>query len=187
VYLDDPYLARIWAKQVAPPRTVMSLKRCLSAVERIGGYKGTSLFLSADSETSMDDTSRISLISSSSPGSTPDDPMVLFAKAIDRESERLGKARPEAALLPPREGTTPFKPQFCGFFTVFVSPIQTKIYTTKFILKMEPSYRNSLPILSLFHLQMWTGFPNSSPVSCEAVQNIVHHGKLSLRRSNWLC
>jgi hypothetical protein len=121
----------------------------LPVVERIGGYKGTSLFQSADSETSMDDTSRISLISSSGPGSTPDDPMILFAKAIDRESERLGEPRPEAALLPPREGTMPFKPQFCGFFTVFVSSIQTKIYVsqciTEFILKMEPSYRNSLP------------------------------------------
>jgi hypothetical protein len=102
VYLDDPYFARIWSSTPSHRHVPQSLP----VVERIGGYKGTSLFQSADSETSMDDTSRISLISSSGPGSTPDDPMILFAKAIDRESERLGEPRPEAALLPSREGMT---------------------------------------------------------------------------------
>jgi len=112
VYSDDPYLARIWAKQVALPRTVMSLKRCLSAVESISDHSGTSLFVSAKSETPMDVTSRLSLTSSSDPGSTPDDPIILFAKVIGGESERWGPPRPETALLPPQEGSTPFKAQF---------------------------------------------------------------------------
>jgi len=112
VYSDDPYLARIWAKQVALPRTVTSLKRCLSAVESISNHNGTSLFVSAKSETAMDAMSPISLTSRSFPGSTPDDPMILFAKGVDGESERLGAHRPEAALLPPQEGSTPFKLQF---------------------------------------------------------------------------
>jgi hypothetical protein len=120
VYSDDPYLARIWAQQVALPRTVMSLKRCLSAVEHIGNYKDTSLFQSAKSDISMADTSHVSLASGSGPGSTPDNPMLLFAKVINIKAERLEASRPEVALLPPREGTTPFKAQYCRFFTDFL-------------------------------------------------------------------
>jgi len=110
MYTDDPYLARIWAKQVALPRTVMSLKRCLSAVENID-YKSTNIFASAKSETPMDDCSRLSFMSSSDLG-TPDDPMILFVKTLSAESERLSISKPEAALLPPPKGTTPFKVQF---------------------------------------------------------------------------
>jgi hypothetical protein len=125
----------------------MSLKRCLSAVESISDHSGTSLFVSAKSETPMDVTSRLSLTSSSDPGSTPDDPIILFAKVIGGESERLGPRRPETALLPPQEGSTPFKAQFWKCFIFFTITLLTKIYfsqcTTEFILKMEPSYRNS--------------------------------------------
>jgi hypothetical protein len=32
---DNPYLARIWAKQVTPPHTVASLKRCICGIEGI--------------------------------------------------------------------------------------------------------------------------------------------------------
>jgi hypothetical protein len=116
VYSDDPYLARIWAKQVALPRTIMSLKRCLSAVENINNYKDTSLFQSAKSEISMDDASHVSLASGSGPGSTADNPMLLFAKAIVQKAKRRAASRP---LLPPREGKTPFKAQYCRFFTNF--------------------------------------------------------------------
>jgi hypothetical protein len=101
VYSDDPYLARIWAKQVALPHTVMSLKRYLSAVEHIGNYNDTSLFQSVKSDISMADTSHVSLTSGSGPGSTPDNPTQLFAKAI---TERPAPFRPAVALLPPREG-----------------------------------------------------------------------------------
>jgi hypothetical protein len=66
----------------------------------------------------MDDTSRLPFISSSDLG-TPDDPMILFVKTLSAESGRLSISKPEAALLPPPEGTTPFKVQFCRRLTSF--------------------------------------------------------------------
>lgn len=113
-YKDDLYLARIWANQIAPPPTVMSLKRCLSAVECIHDYKTINIFTSAKSETSMDDASLVSKFYS---GSTPDDPMIL--KFTGTECEKRDKPRPPQILLPSPKGKTPFKPHFRKFLAPF--------------------------------------------------------------------
>ena len=115
VYTDDPYLARIWAKQVALPRTLASLKRCLSAVECLGSaHNDITLFASAKSEGPMEDTGcGAGVVSLTHDTGTSGDPMIVLVKAVSREHERLDISKPEAVLLPPREGATPFKAEFC--------------------------------------------------------------------------
>lgn len=110
--MDDPYLARIWAKHVTPPRTVISLKRWLSAVEGIDDYKSVKLFMSSKIETPMDNESYISFTPNSGPGSKPDDPMVVLCEVSGTRDEMHTSARPEAILLPPREGKSPFQARF---------------------------------------------------------------------------
>ena len=114
LYTNDPYLARIWAKQVALPRTLASLKRCLAAVECLGSaHGGITLFASAKSEVPMEDTSRA--VSLTCDNGTPEDPMILYVKEFSGQDERVGMSKPEAVLLPPRDGATPFKAEFCTY------------------------------------------------------------------------
>jgi hypothetical protein len=47
VYTDDPSLGRVMAKLVAPPHTAMTLKRCISNVEKIDNAVPTKLFIDA--------------------------------------------------------------------------------------------------------------------------------------------
>jgi len=114
VYTNDPYLARIWAKQVTLPRTLASLKRCLVAVECLGSaHSGITLFASAKNEDPMEDTSRSAgAVSLTFDTGTPRDPMVLFVKGFSGGDERLGVSKPEVVLLPPQDGATPFKAEF---------------------------------------------------------------------------
>jgi hypothetical protein len=93
---EDPYLARIAAKSVAPPHRVSSLKRCMSKVENIVNYRNSSLFLSISSHTLMDDGHRLSLLNRSGPGPTPQEPMALVVKLSESERNALGALRTPA-------------------------------------------------------------------------------------------
>lgn len=80
---DNPYLARIWAKQVTPPHTVASLKRCICNFEGIPqAFIRGQLFSDISSESPMDD-GRISILTSDGPGFNPEQPMSLIVPAID--------------------------------------------------------------------------------------------------------
>jgi hypothetical protein len=111
VYSNDLYLARIWAKQVTLPRTLASLKRCLSAVECLDSPPIT-LFASAKCDVTLEDTDIVSLTHDTG---TPPDPVILFLKGFQESprSRRLDINKPEAVLLPARGGNTPFKAEFC--------------------------------------------------------------------------
>ena len=49
-YLNDRYLGRIGVEQMALPRTVKSLKRCIAAVEGIANHGRITLYTSATTE-----------------------------------------------------------------------------------------------------------------------------------------
>jgi hypothetical protein len=113
VYTDDPSLGRIIAKLVAPPHTVMTLKRCISNVENIDNAIPTKLFISASSQTPMDDAGSVSILAHPGPGCNPNEPMVLVAAFSDVNRGPLDENTSDGVLILPPEGPSPFEPQYC--------------------------------------------------------------------------
>jgi len=114
VYTDDPSLGRIMAKIVAPPHTAISLKLCFSSVENIDEKIYTKLFVAASSQTPMDDDGSVSILGhpGPGPGCTPNEPMAFVAMSSGASIRRLDGRKPQAVLLPPQEGPTPFETQY---------------------------------------------------------------------------
>ena len=83
----DPFLGRIRAKSVPPPRTVKAVKRRITKVENIKGGESTSLFLTSNSQSPMDDAEKINI--GTGPGSTPQEPLALVAKMSDSDRSAL--------------------------------------------------------------------------------------------------
>ena len=112
-YLNDRYLGRISVEQMALPRTVKSLKRCIAAVEGIADHGRITLYTSATTEKTMDDQSPITL--DSGPGLTPDEPITLVFKGSETICAR-STSKSTMALLPPSKLKSPLKPRFCTSF-----------------------------------------------------------------------
>ena len=93
---EDPYLARIVAKSVAPPHTVSSLKRHLCKVEGITNHQDSSLFSTPLSQLAMDNSYRPSVLNDSGSWSTPQEPFALVAPLS--ESDRNTFAAVHAAV-----------------------------------------------------------------------------------------
>jgi hypothetical protein len=51
---------------------------------------------------------------------TPSDPMILFVKDFCGDDKRLGMSEPEAVLLPPPDGETPFKAEFHTHLQIYL-------------------------------------------------------------------
>ena len=111
VYSDDSSLGRILPELVAPPATVATLRDCLFSVENISNTPAR-LFMSASSQTPMDDTNSLSIFAYPGPGCTPNEPVALVISSSDAGSRPLNAKKPEAVLLPSQEGTTPFEAQY---------------------------------------------------------------------------
>jgi len=110
VYSDDPYLGRISAKLVTPPQTAINLRHCLSGVENIDEDIPTILFVSASSQTPMDDTDRVPILAYPGPGCMPDDPVALV---VVFPEDRRPLESPEAELPVSQEASTPFETEYC--------------------------------------------------------------------------
>lgn len=98
------------AKLVTPPHTVINLKRCLSGIEGIDVSDCTALFVSASSQTPMDDKGRVSILGYPGPGCTPNEPLALLAMFSDSDRDPSKAKKPEAVLLPLQEGQSPLEP-----------------------------------------------------------------------------
>jgi hypothetical protein len=101
----DPYLGRVRAKSIAPPHSVLSIRRCLAKFEGISGHTITSLFLTPSSQTPMDDTWKATLLNHSGKsflrrtgvgprnhadlGLTPQEPLALLVKMPETERNDL--------------------------------------------------------------------------------------------------
>ena len=86
---DDPFLGRIKAISVPPPRTVKAVKRNITKVENIKGGEGTSIFLTPLSQSPMDDADKVIFVNGTGPGSTPQEPLALVVKMSDSERSAL--------------------------------------------------------------------------------------------------
>jgi len=92
-FLANLYLGRVRAKSIAPPQTVLLIKRCLCKIEDISNYPGSTLFLSGSSRSPMDDGTRVSIFTPGGPGSTPEEPVELIVKLSYGESSKVDKLR----------------------------------------------------------------------------------------------
>jgi hypothetical protein len=86
---DDPFLGRIKARSVPPPRTVKAVKRSIAKVENIKDRESTSLFLTPYSQSPMDDADKVNILNGTGSGSTPQEPLALVAKMSDSERSAL--------------------------------------------------------------------------------------------------
>jgi len=71
---NNPSVGRISVDSVAPPHTAASIIRCISKIEGLDNSKQLQLFTSISS-TSPIGEGHVSILTSNSPGSTPEDPM----------------------------------------------------------------------------------------------------------------
>ena len=112
VYIDDPYLGRIPAELVAPPRTAKDVKLCLSGVEAIGDHIATKLFISASNPKPIADGHCVPISKYPGPGCVPNEPMALVAMCTGEGNRSLGEVPAEADHRPSDEGPTPFEAQY---------------------------------------------------------------------------
>lgn len=82
-------MGRVKADSVAPPLTVLMIKRRLCKVENISDYYSSTLFLSESCRSPADDGDRVDILTPGSPGSTPEKPMELVVELSRREIDKL--------------------------------------------------------------------------------------------------
>ena len=85
----DPFLGRIKARSVPPPRTAQTVKRSIGKVENIKDRESTTLFLTPYSQSHMDDAEKVTILNGTGPGSTPQEPLALVATMSDSERSAL--------------------------------------------------------------------------------------------------
>ena len=85
----DPFLGRIKARSVPPPRIAKTVKCSIATVENIKDGEIKSLFLTPYSESPMDDADKVIILNGTGPGSTPQEPLALVAKIFDSEQSAL--------------------------------------------------------------------------------------------------
>ena len=105
----DPFVGRIKARSVPPPRTVKAVKCSIAKVENIKDREDTSLFLTSYSESPMDDADKVTILNGIGPGSTPLEPLALVAKMSDSERSDLESGGRDglASATVTEPGTTP--------------------------------------------------------------------------------
>ena len=104
----DPFLGRIKARFVPPPRTFEAVKRSITKVENIKGDESTSLFLTPYSQSPMDDADKVIILNGTGPGSTPQEPLALVAKMSNSERSALeSEGRGELASAAEPDTTSP--------------------------------------------------------------------------------
>ena len=86
----DPFLGRIKARSVPPPRTVKAVKRSIAKVENIKDRESTTLFLTPCSQSPMDDAEKVIILNGIGPGSKLQEPLALVANMSNSERSALG-------------------------------------------------------------------------------------------------
>jgi hypothetical protein len=85
----DPYLGRIIAKFVPPPRNAKAVKRSIAKVENIKDRESSSIFLTLCSKSPMDDADNFNIHNGTGPGYSTYAPLALVAKMTDSERSAL--------------------------------------------------------------------------------------------------
>ena len=128
---SDPFLGRIKARSVPPPHTAKAVKQTIGKAENIKDRTSTSLFLTPYSQSPMDDAGKVTILSRTGPGSTPQEPLALVAEMSDSERSALVSRWRLASAGEP--DTTPeiryrTSIQHCPNFLFITSRLLGKVY-----------------------------------------------------------
>jgi len=96
------YLGRVRANSIAPPQTVVLIKRRLCKIEDIRDDRSSStLFLSGSSRSPMNDAERMSILTPGGSGSTPEEPIELVVKssAYEINQRSVNKMSPDPQYI----------------------------------------------------------------------------------------
>ena len=106
----DPFLGRIKATSVPPPRTLKAVEGSIVEVENIKPFiTGITIFLTPYSQSPMSDAEKVTLL----PGSTPQEPLALVLKMSDSERSALeSDGRGELASTADSDTTAPPEIQY---------------------------------------------------------------------------
>ena len=136
VAAGDPFLGRIKARSVPPPRTAESVKRSIAKVENIKDRISTTLFLTLYSESPMDDAEKVNILNGIGPEATLQEPLALVAKMSDSERSALesdgrsgvaSAAEPDTtspelrygASIPSQDSNLSFREFFLVFYRIY--------------------------------------------------------------------
>ena len=86
---SNPFIGRIKAKSLPPPRIAETVKCGIATFENIKDGECASLFLTPYSGTPMGDADKVIILNGTGPGSTPQEPLALVAKMSDSERSVL--------------------------------------------------------------------------------------------------
>ena len=94
---EEPSIGRIRADSVAPPHSPISIKRCISRVERKPSFAYADLFTDTSCDTPLKE-GHISILFTDGPGLSPDDPMAIVQveRALESPSISDGLNEPMA-------------------------------------------------------------------------------------------
>ena len=118
VTLDNPFLGRIKARSVAPPHTAETVKRSIAKMEDIKDRTNASLFLTPYSQSPMGDADKVTILNSTGPGSTPQEPLALVAKMSDSERSVFESAR-RGGLASAQAGEIPYRMSINSLLLLF--------------------------------------------------------------------
>ena len=112
---SNSYMGRVKATSVAPPQTVLHIKRRLCKIENIVNYSGSKLFLSKLKKSQENDEYRVSILTPGGLGSTPNNPIELVVELSVSEEVVINKLIANARRSLPEFSTR----------TMFINPYCT--------------------------------------------------------------
>ena len=83
---DEPSIGRIRADSITPPHTPISIKRCISRVERRPALLHADLFSDTSCDTPLTE-GHISILRTDGPGQSPEEPMAIVQVDVQLEAE----------------------------------------------------------------------------------------------------
>jgi WD40 repeat protein len=103
---DDPYVGRVVASHITPPRTAKLIKRFLCKREGIADVESTDLFATVSGENELGDQERPSIVARDGPGGSADDPMALIIKNVSHPPPPMSQSH-IVPFEPSRFSSTP--------------------------------------------------------------------------------
>jgi hypothetical protein len=140
-FSGNSYVGRVKATSVAPPQTILLIKRRLCKIENIDDHSSSTLFLSRSRRSPENNEDRVSILTPGCPGSTPNEPIELIVKLSNAEKEVINR------LVANR--TCP-EPKYSARAT-FIIPYYTftSLYAQYTIVSTQKMGRFGLKILSI--------------------------------------
>jgi len=157
------YVGRVRSDSIAPPQTVLLIKRRICTIECIKDcFTSSTLFCSRESKSPMDDGERVSILTPGSSGSDPKKPMELVVdipRTIQGYSDYYGERHKIINKTLSVNSTYP-KPQYSAR-SLFIIPLYAFMHCLQYTI-------NSTQKMAKFHLSTLSILMPSSPVPSRA-------------------